>query len=261
MKARLLIPLLALSATSASAQGLKLDYELRSLQPALTVPAKPKTYSGWPVNANTYVPVLAEEVQRYWPAHPQPWALAGQSEQETCISLTHRYCWNPQAKLETKREYGFGLSQFTVTYKEDGSERFNTWREIRDRYKTELNDWTWSNRFDARLQLRAMILYVNQLNRSLASASDDKVEVMRMAQSAYNGGLGGVLQDIKLCRGTPNCDPRRWEPEKGKLAVRDVSRKSKVPFKGYKESAFAINRGYVTNIESRSLKYRIYWKG
>lgn len=43
--------------------------------------------------------------------------------------------------------------------------------------------------------------------------------------------------------------------------MRDVSRKSKVPFKGYKESAFAINRGYVTNIESRSLKYRIYWKG
>lgn len=219
-----------------------------------------------PVNAQINLPLLQEEQQRYWPNHPLPVTQAGQIEQESCVSLKSLKCWNSTTTLQVKykgtdqlREYGFGLGQTTVTYKADGKERFNVWREMRERNATALAEWTWENRFDARLQLRAMVLYDRQLYKQLSGTTSDPTQQLWFSYSAYNGGLSGVLQDIRQCKSTPNCRSDVWFNSKG-LGVKDVSSKSRVRAHGYGMSFFDINRNYITSIQSRSVKYAPYYK-
>jgi len=157
---------------------------------------------------------------------------------------------NPKPK--SGREYGFGLSQFTVAYK-NGKERFNAWQEARDQFRRELEGWTWDNRFDALYQLRAMVLkmqYDAGRFESAASPSDQHA----MAQAAYNGGLASVIRDRSLCAGLSGCDPDKWW---GNVEVH--SRKSRKALYGGR-SAFDINREYPRNIQK--VRYKRYkWMG
>ena len=183
-----------------------------------------------------YLPVLQHEQRTHWPDAPAPATLAAQVEQETCASLASKKCWNPKAELKTSREYGFGLGQLTVTPKFDN---FAAARQL----DKSLRDWQWSDRYDATRQLRTMVLMDRSAYRSLESAVPDAQERLAMALSAYNGGLGGVRNDRRLCAHVRGCDPSRWWGH-----VELHSTKSRTAAAGYGRSFFPINREYVRNI-------------
>lgn len=212
-------------------------------------------YAGVPSGANALLPLLVAQQRSIWPDAPEPWFLAGQIEQESCISLSHSKCWNPRAELKTSRENGIGLGQFTRAYRADGSIRFDKIAELSAAYPS-LRGWGWENRYDGQYQLIALV----EIDRAIYRRQRDAATVMdRLAftLSAYNGGEGGLLQDRRLCANTAGCNPAIWHGH-----VASNSLKSRRPAPGYKKSFFDINREYVSNIlEIRGKKYAPYFQG
>lgn len=208
-----------------------------------------------PERALVLLPVLVEQQREIWPDAPQPWFLAGQIEQESCLSLTHSKCWNPRAELKTSRENGIGLGQFTRAFRADGSIRFDKIAELSAAHAS-LRGWSWDNRYDAHYQLIALL----EMNRAIYRRQKNAATVidrLSFSLSAYNGGEGGLLQDRRLCANTAGCDPARW---KGHVA--EHSLKSRRPVAGYRQSFFHINREYVTNVlDVRRQKYAPFFQG
>lgn len=207
-----------------------------------------------PKNALQYLPQLVDAQRTIWPAAPMPSFLGAQVEQESCISLTHSKCWNPRAELKTKRENGIGFGQFTRAYRADGSIRFDKISELAAAHES-LRGWTWERRYDPGYQLTAIV----EMNKAIfgrQKGAATELDRLSFTLSAYNGGEGGVLQDRRLCSNTRGCDPARW---RGNVA--NTSLKSKTPHPGYRQSFFAINREYVTNVlDVRRQKYEQYFK-
>lgn len=203
-----------------------------------------------PKNSIVYIPLLKQQLESIWPDHPLPSSTAAQIEQETCVSLTSRGCWNPKTELKTSREYGFGFGQITAAYRADGSVRFDNFVEFKKLDK-RLTSWKFEDRYDPNYQLMALIIVDrNEYNKIRFPVATD-LDKLEFSLSSYNGGFGGILQDVKLCKATPNCDATKWF---GNVAL--VSFKSKVKIQGYGESFFDINRSYVDNIiNKRRLKY------
>ncbi|MFA5510853.1 MAG: lytic murein transglycosylase [Candidatus Kapaibacterium sp.] len=228
-------------------------WALGSLSPALAQDVRTFVPSG----AEVYAPVLVEKQRAVWPAAPEPWTLAGLVEQESCISLTHSRCWNPRAELRTSREYGFGFGQVTVAYNANGTVRFNKFEELRAAHDS-LRAWTWANRYDPGYQLTAVVEMNLDLWRRVAAAPGATVkDQWAFVLSSYNGGLGSVLQDRRLCSNTRGCDPARWFGH-----VENTSLKSRTPQPGYGgRSWFDINRSHVSNvINLRRSKYEPFWE-
>lgn len=197
-----------------------------------------------PSLALVYLPVLAAVIALLWPSMPDKPLLAAQIEQETCPSLTHRKCWNPKTELKTSREYGFGLGQLTVTEKFNNFEAAKTWDK-------SLAGWRWDDRFNAEMQLRALVAYDRNLYSQIrfGKTAEDRLAFMF---SAYNGGLGGLLKDRRMCAAIKGCDPDRWFGH-----IENHSFRAKTSVAGYGQSFFQINRGYVQNIMNvRADKYR-----
>ena len=191
-----------------------------------------------PENAKRYVPILAQEQRAWWPTMPQPSALGAQIEQETCVSLKSPRCWSPRAELRTSRERGVGLGQITRTA------RFDALAEIRAAYPDALAQWDWNrdSLYDPRFQLRALVLKDYQGWRHVIGAATAQ-DRLAFAFAGYNGGIGGVLSDRQLCRGTRDCDASRWFGN-----VERTSLKAKSAAAGYGKSFFEINREYVHNV-------------
>lgn len=201
-----------------------------------------------PAAALALLPVLHMEITTKWPTMPLRSTIAAQIEKESCISLKHSKCWNPRAELKTSREYGFGLGQITIT------SRFNVFEELKAEHKT-LSDWKWEDRFDARYQIRAVVLKDQRTYYAIKGATTE-IDRLSFMFSAYNGGLGGVTKDRVLCSNTKGCDKNKWKGN-----VENTSYKSKTAVKGYGQSFFAINRGYVDqiiNLQPRREKYVKY---
>lgn len=200
---------------------------------------------GLPLNSYQYIPILKTELYNYWNEFNSGSYIAAQIEQETCISLTHNSCWNPYAELKTSREYGFGLGQITIT------EKFNKFTELKSIHSS-LKNWEWVDRFDATRQLRSIVLSDKLLYKQVGW-TDSPYNRIAFMLSAYNGGLGGLLNDKKLCDSNVGyCDSRYWFNN-----IEFHSWKNKVKLPGYGKSFFDINREYVRNIFSfRSQKYR-----
>lgn len=199
-----------------------------------------------PANAVIYAPMLKAEQVTYWPDMPAPAVLAGQVEQETCISLKHSRCWSPRAELKTSREQGVGLGQITRT------SRFDALSEIKASFPHALAGWSWeSNLYDPKYQLRALVLKDLQGWKKTIGAATVQ-DRLAMTLASYNGGIGGVLSDRKVCAATPGCDHSKWFGH-----VERTSLKAKVAANGYGKSFFEINREYVRNVLLiRSDKYR-----
>lgn len=208
-----------------------------------------------PTQALEHLPTLRLVQQQSWPDAPMPAFLAGQVEQESCISLQHPKCWNPRAELKTNREYGFGFGQTTIAYNADGSVRFNKQAELRAQYAS-LRDWTFERRYEPRYQLTALVEMDHGIYRRVPDAATTR-DRLAMTLAAYNGGEGGLRQDRLLCRNTAACDPARWFGN-----VERTSLKSRVPFHGYGKSPFAINREYPVNVlDLRCPKYEPFFSG
>jgi hypothetical protein len=209
------------------------------------------TGATFPPNALKHGPVLKQLAVEMWPDLHDRSVLGGQIEQETCPSLTSSKCWSTKAELRTSREYGFGLGQITIAYDSEGRERFNNFKEISKLDKKLYLEWKWENRYDAYYQLRALVAYDKSIYYKIkwdCASEQDRVAFML---SAYNGGLGGVMQDRKICSTKEDCDPSRWFGH-----VANHSWKSKTSVKGYSVSFYQINRDYVNNIlNKRKFKY------
>lgn len=205
-----------------------------------------------PKLAALYLPVLLSVQTAVWPDAPTPAFLAGQIEQETCISLTHSKCWNPKAELKTSREWGRGLGQVTTAYRADGSVRFDKQAELREQFAS-LRGWTTEKWSDPGYQITAIVEMDKSIFRRVSGAASD-ADRLHFTLSAYNGGESGVRQDRLLCRNSAGCDPSRWFGH-----VEMTSLKSKVAFKGYGASPYQINREYVRNVIQRRTKYEPYF--
>ena len=210
-----------------------------------------------PPQSMQYFPHLADEASSTLRGEVQPAILASQVEQESCITLTHKRCWNPRVEFRTAREQGFGLAQITIKYDKQGREVMNRFKDLQ-KLDPLLAEWTWDDRFNARYQLRALAIGDRDcLPYALGATGEDKAA---MALACYNGGPGskkkksGLVGDRIVCRATPGCDPNRWWGH-----VEHTSTKAKVPAPGYKHSFFAINRDYPRRIlRERIGKYRAY---
>lgn len=199
-----------------------------------------------PLNAVKYLPLLQEEQRAWWPSMPLPSALGAQVEQETCVSLKSARCWSPRAELRTSRERGVGLGQITKT------SRFDALEEVRAGNPRALAGWSWDTDalYDPRLQLRALVLKDLQAWNAMQGAAAER-DRLAFSFAAYNGGIGGVLSDRQLCRGTRGCDFGRWFGH-----VELTSLKAKSVASGYGKSFFEINRQYVKAIlADRRQKY------
>lgn len=194
-----------------------------------------------PPNAIPLLSLLRKTLDLLWSTIPARSYMAAKIEQETCISLKHSKCWSTRAELKTNREYGFGLGQTTVAYKKDGSERFNVWKDLIRLDPVLKAKWTWDNRFDAELQLRATVVKSKMSYDVIRFPTYNQEEHLAFGFVTYNSG--SVLIDRRLCINVKGCDPSRWYGH-----VELHSSKSKIAQKGYGQSFFAISRAYPRNI-------------
>jgi hypothetical protein len=184
--------------------------------------------------ASRDLPVLQQEIKARWPGMPIPSMLAALVEQESR--------WNPMATLKTDREEGAGYGQFTRAYRADGSLRFDALAEVASA-DASLAGWAWADRYNPRMQLRAVTVKVRDCHRRVRQLVGDDYNALAMCDAAYNGGEGGVMAERRLCTQATNCNPRIWFAN-----VEHYSTKSRVKWRGYGASAFEINRTHVRNV-------------
>lgn len=212
-----------------------------------------KTYI--PPAAYEWLPVIHTEAQRVFPCSPSLGYFGALGEQESCISLKHSKCWNTHSTLKTDRELGVGLFQLTKAFRKDGSVRFDTLSDLRNKYRSELNELSWdnvANRGD--LQIRAMVLLVKDVYVGLhmVTASSER---LKMTDSGYNQGLKAVYNDRQLCSLTKGCNPQVWDNN-----VEKTSSRAGIVIYGASTAEF-INREHVSNIfKLRLPKYDAYYK-
>lgn len=204
-----------------------------------------------PQPARQHLGTVWHELGTHWPGHQEPWLVPALIEHESCISLTHSKCWNPKAMLKTSREEGAGLGQLTRAYRQDGSTRFDALAEMRQQHPA-LSELSWSNIYSrSDLQIRAVVLKQKTDYRNFSST----VEPYAFTDAAYNGGVGGVIKERRLCNITTGCDPQKWFDN-----VERTCAKSKQPIYGNR-SACDINRHHVRDVVlNRSVRYQIEYK-
>lgn len=197
-----------------------------------------------PKNFLLHKDTLVKVIKTSWPDISAPSIPAGLIEQETCYSLTHSKCWSPNAKLETPREYGFGLGQLTVTSK------FNTFEEVKG-LDSRLREWQWADRFNPEFQMIAILVMLKRNYRIFKDIEKD-YDRFAFVLAAYNGGVAGIQADQRICKNISTCNSRLWFGN-----TEHTSLKQRTKVKGYGKSFFEINREYPRNIlEVRRFKYK-----
>lgn len=163
-----------------------------------------------PENCQSLVPVVSQETKAWMPAFHDTWYFSALIEHESCISLKHSKCCSPKSQLKTKREWGAGVGQVTQAYNPDGSVRFDTLGDLKNRYRNELKDLNWGNILERPdLQVRAMIL-LSRGNYNQFLSVKEEIERIRMMDSAYNGGAKSVTNARITCGLAKDCDSQVW---------------------------------------------------
>jgi membrane-bound lytic murein transglycosylase MltF len=90
--------------------------------------------------------------------------------------------------------------------------------------------------------IKAMLFYVWHLKEAIKGAANE-TEHLAMALSSYNGGLGTLLKERKLCARTKGCDPSKWFGNVEKMKRRSTR-------------AFRENRNHVRKVFARARIYQ-----
>ncbi len=208
-----------------------------------------------PEKAFKYFDTINQETDKYFAYTPSKAYVPALIEHESCISLTHRRCWEPTSRLKTSREEGAGLGQLTRTWNKDGTVRFDSLKGMANAYKEELKELRWENVYSRPdLQIRALILMIRDNYKAL-QVIEDPIARLQMADAAYNGGLGGVRKDRLLCGLKKGCDPQKWFGN-----VELTCSKSKAALYGTRSPCY-INRHHVDDVFNYNLpKYELQFK-
>lgn len=205
-----------------------------------------------PAAAQALVPLVEQEIQRHWPDVPRRSYIGALIEKESR--------WDTAARLKTSREEGAGLGQITRAWSPSGALRFDALAETRALDPRALNELSWDNVYTrADLGVRAILVKLRDCHQRFERLGiDDDMVRLAFCDAAYNGGLGGLQQDRKICALTEGCDPQQWFGH-----VEHHSNKSRVKWQGYGASAFDINRAHVRGtvlLEPRRWRYA-QWLG
>ncbi len=204
-----------------------------------------------PKRAKPLLDTVYKEQKKFRPDIIFPSYVPALIEHESCLSLTHSKCWSPRSELKTKREHGVGLGQLTKAYNKKGKKRFDTLRSLARKYPKELGGLKWSTiKQRPDLQIRAILITLKEADDRLP-LSINSWERMAMVDSAYNGGMGGLRRDRKLCGLRKNCDPTKWFRN-----VEKTCTKSKRVLYG-RRNACDINRHHVRDVVRRIPKYEV----
>lgn len=195
-----------------------------------------------PGEAQLYLPMLKEEIDKAWPDIPIREFHAGLIDQESG--------WKTKAVLKTDREYGCGLGQMTMTYKADGSVRFDTISDMK-KVDKELAGWNWRDCANVHYQLRAIVVKTKMDAKTCFSSMANFEEAMACTAAKYNGGGGSITTRVRLCRVDGDCDPTKWFDN-----LQNQCGMSKVKAKGYGESFCEINSKYPGRIWARMPKFK-----
>ena len=163
-----------------------------------------------PVNAIKYMPLVLSTIKDTWVDLPEYSYIPALIEQESCYTLTSTNCFTPKSEMKTSREEGGGFLQITRAYNSNGTIRFDSLTDdlhLDPRLKT-LN---WNNLYSSPEQ--QLILGIRMIQSSY-----DKIHLsvpntdaaLDMTDSAYNAGLGGLLNKKLKCSTTLHCDPDQW---------------------------------------------------
>jgi hypothetical protein len=202
-------------------------------------------------NVKTYIPprayehfsTLSKQINETWAQMPYRAYFGALAEHESCITLTHSRCWNPKSQLKTSREEGAGIGQLTRAYRSDGSLRFDSLANVKRLDPKGLNDLRWETIYQRPdLQLRAMVLLSKENWDRLTPLVKDEYQRLAMTDAAYNGGIGGVINERRACSLKKWCDPNIWFGNVEKTCL-----KSTQPLYGDR-SACDINRNHVSDV-------------
>lgn len=138
------------------------------------------------------------------------------------------------------------MGQLTVT------NRFNAFEEVK-KLDERLKDWKWEDRFFAQNQMIAIVVMLRR-NYKAFNTAEQELDHFAFALASYNGGIGGIQSDQRICKNTKGCNPNLWFGH-----VENTSLKKKTAVTGYKKSFFEINREYPIKIlKVRRFKYKPY---
>lgn len=195
-----------------------------------------------PERAKELMPIILKEVDQYLPHHPERAYMPALFEHESCISLRHSRCYRSDSELRSQREIGVGIGQLTKTFNPDGSIRFDKLTELRNAYREELKELSWSTvKHRPDLQIRASVLLVRSDYNALHMVKDP-IARAHFTDAAYNGGRGGVQKERTACGLAKDCDPQQWFGHVERYCL-----KSKKALYGNR-SACDINRHHVHDV-------------
>jgi len=211
---------------------------------------KIKTYI--PVNAKENLINLYIETYEILPDFSKPYYFGALIEHESCVRLCGngywaKRCWSPKSQLKTDREEGAGVFQLTRTYRKNGTIRFDTILNLKQKYPKQLYELSWDNVYDRLdLQIKAGLLLWRD-NYKILNNDISEYNKMCFSDAAFNMGYRAILNRRSYCKLQKGCNPNVWKDN-----VENICLKTK---KIYNRRICDIGTNHVNNTLLRLDKY------